>query len=111
MKYIKETVTNQTVANTFNFFDEKDDNLNLNGSRHEHWDYGTNLSYVNNNETEQMQQTKKDQWTMLRNFNPPSSTTDIHIPTDGFFCESPSKFCPFFVKFRVKCTIYGIILL
>lgn len=93
MKYIKQSAVNQTANNNFNFFDENDDHMHLNGTQREHWEYGTNSSYINNNQTEQMQQTKKDQWKMLRNFNPPSSTTDIHIPTDGFFCESPSNIC------------------
>lgn len=105
MKYIKQSATNQSATSNFNFFDENDDHLHLNGTQHEHWDYGTNQSYVNNNETEQMQQTKKDQWKMLRNFNPPSSTTDVHIPTDGFFCESPSPEYGHFVLERVNQTL------
>lgn len=110
MKYIKQSVKNQTATKNFNFFDENDDHLHLNGTQHEHWDYGTNLSYTNSNETEQMQQTKKDQWKMLRNFNPPSSTTDVHIPTDGFFCESPSKFTnsPYFTSPKIIISIFQI---
>lgn len=86
MKYIKATADNKT--NEFNFFDDKDHPGNK--SRHEHWDYGTNMSYVSSNETEQIKSSNKKQWQLLRESNPPSSTTDIHIPTDGYFCESPS---------------------
>lgn len=57
----------------------------------EHWEYGKNMSYINITESNKEKEAAKDQWKILRNINPPSSTTDLHIPTDGFFCDSPSK--------------------
>lgn len=100
MKFIKANNDNKTATNEFNFFDDKEHSGNY--SKHEHWDYGTNMTYVSSNETELMKASNKKQWQLLRDSNPPSSTTDIHTPTDGYFCESPSKsqsfdFLPYFI--------------
>lgn len=57
----------------------------------QHWNYGKNLSFTNEDEYNEKQEQKKNQWKLLREQNPPSATTDIHIKTDGFFCEAPSK--------------------
>lgn len=119
LKFIKENVaSNKTTSSEFNFFDESDDhsrdrsmsdNSTVAGAknntagvdnRHEHWDYGRNLSYVHTNDTDRKLKMKKEQWNSLRNFNPPSSTTDIHIPTDGYFCDSPNSEYAHFVLQR-----------
>lgn len=123
MKFIKENAAaNKTTSADFNFFNENDDHghgrsqvdnntiarekNSTNGSgssnRHEHWDYGKNLSYVHTNDTDRKLKLKKEQWNLLRNFNPPSSTTDIHVPTDGYFCDSPNGEYAHFVVQRTN---------
>lgn len=99
LKLIKATAKNKTANIDFNIFDDNDNRATLNGSRHEHWDYGKNLTYTNVTKNNKQKQATKDQWKILREFNPPSSTTDIHIPTDGFFCDSPSN-CSFQLAFK-----------
>lgn len=54
------------------------------------WDYGRNLSHTDD-EYDKKQETKKNQWTLLRKETPPSAGNSRHINSDGFFCEAPSK--------------------
>lgn len=70
----------------------------------QHWNYGKNLSFTNEDEYNEKQEQKKNQWKLLREQNPPSATTDIHIKTDGFFCEAPSK-CTFLFASDIKSNI------
>lgn len=97
LKLLKAKTNNVSISD-FNPFSDNDDKHFVNGSRH--YDYGTNLTYTNTTKADKEKQPSK--WKILHNFNPPSSTTDLHIPTDGFFCDSPSKFQLFcvVVKFR-----------
>lgn len=69
-----------------------DDNYDAsNISRHDHWDYGKNMSYDSINNTESIEK-KRLRWLDLKSSNPPSSASDtVHIATNGFFCESPSE--------------------
>lgn len=108
MKIIKAQMDNVTISD-FNPFSDNDNQQLVNGSRH--WEYGTNSTYTNVTKAFKEKQASKNQWKILRNINPPSSTTDLHIPTDGFFCDSPSKFafarhfvyaikCPFILIYR-----------
>lgn len=58
---------------------------------HSHWDYGTNKSYDEERETKD-KEAKKKKWRGFLDIDPPPLTsTDFHS-TDGYFCESPSKF-------------------
>lgn len=91
MKMIKATVKNKTASIGFNIFSDIDHRTKLNSSDHEHWAYGKNLTYMNATKANKEKQSSKDQWKELRDINPPSSTTDHHIPTDGYFCDSPSN--------------------
>lgn len=61
------------------------------GEEHNHWDYGTNKSY-DEETVNRDKKIKSDKWGIFNNLNPPPITsTDFHS-TDGYFCESPSKF-------------------
>lgn len=65
----------------------------VNSSRPEHhWNYGKNLSSINEEENNEKVELKKNQWKLLREQNPPSATTDMHIKSDGFFCDAPSQY-------------------
>ncbi|XP_055677193.1 protein dispatched [Lutzomyia longipalpis] len=77
------------------------DNLTLN-SRHEHWDYGRNISYVSDESTKKRNKLKKDNWIKLTKMYPPPLTTDVHTTSDGFFCESPNKEYSHFVMRRIN---------
>lgn len=93
---IKDNLRNSTrleFADTEQFHDANESNSSIIRSD-QHWNYGKNLSFTNEDEYNEKQEQKKNQWKLLREQNPPSATTDIHIKTDGFFCEAPSK-CPF----------------
>jgi protein dispatched 1 len=91
MKFInKLNAMNATVNYDLVNFGEYDDNETF-SMRHDHYDYGKNLSFVAEEVNNERIQLKKNQWKSLLNLYPPQMT-DIHIPTDGFFCESPSKY-------------------
>jgi protein dispatched 1 len=71
-------------------FEEYDDNETF-SLRHDHYDYGKNLSFVSEDANNKQILAKKKQWQMFLNQYPPQ-TINAHVPTDGFFCESPSKY-------------------
>lgn len=93
---------NKTTTTNFDadYFQEFDNNITsrVNFSTiierpDQHWNYGKNLSYTNDDKYNEKLELKKNQWKLLREQNPPSATADLHIRTDGFFCEAPSKYC------------------
>lgn len=58
---------------------------------HSHYEYGTNKSY-NEERENKIKEAKKKKWGGLMKIDPPPLTsTDFHS-TDGYFCESPSKY-------------------
>uniref|UniRef100_A0A1B0GM14 SSD domain-containing protein n=1 Tax=Phlebotomus papatasi TaxID=29031 RepID=A0A1B0GM14_PHLPP len=71
-------------------------------SRHEHWDYGKNISYVSDESTKKRNKLKKENWIKLTQMYPPPLTTDVHTTSDGFFCESPNKEYSHFVMRRIN---------
>lgn len=90
MKFIKENF----ALNKSKSFDEKitfeeyeDNDTFIN--RHEHWDYGKNQSYTDD-ELNSKKLQMKSTWVSLMNLTPPPLSAD-HI-SDGFFCDAPSKF-------------------
>lgn len=93
LKLIKAKTNNETLVdfNPFNDIAYQPKAASNSSGHHDHWDYGKNMTYANVFAKNKDKEATKDQWKILRNINPPSSTTDFHIPTDGFFCDSPSK--------------------
>ncbi|GAB0087327.1 Protein dispatched [Sergentomyia squamirostris] len=89
---------------SFDFTDDYDMMMdNSTGTpRHEHWDYGKNISYVNDESTKKRNKLKKEKWIKLTKMYPPPLTTDVHTTSDGFFCESPNKEYSHFVMRRIN---------
>jgi protein dispatched 1 len=105
MKILKEFATNNK---SFNIDIAYNSNSNEPGNEtvleeHSHWDYGTNKSYdeatvKKNNER------KREKWLKLNKTYPPAimTSTDQGTSSDGYFCESPSKFC---LKVETLCRL------
>lgn len=91
MKILKEFATTNKSFNVDIAYNADDTGNNTTLEEHNHWDYGTNKSY--DEETDRKnKEMKKKKWKEFSNAVPPPITsTDFHS-TDGYFCESPSKF-------------------
>lgn len=91
MKWIKKNLTSNNNKSTKNIelitFAEYEDNDTF-VNQHEHWDYGKNQSYSDDEVTSRNLQ-RKSTWVSLMNLTPPPLSID-HI-SDGFFCDAPSK--------------------
>lgn len=73
-------------------FDSSDESYNNATSDSRHWNYGKNLSFTDEEEYNKKLEQQNKEWKLLREKNPPGIESDIHIKTNGFFCEAPSKF-------------------
>lgn len=91
IKIIKDwSVSNRTID--LNYHEEFDMDENVTIGRHEHWDYGRNLSSISEEVHNKRVLQKTKQWKSLLNLSPPPPlVVDFHMPFDGFFCESPNK--------------------
>ncbi|XP_059612470.1 protein dispatched [Phlebotomus argentipes] len=99
IKIIKNLPTN----GTYDLPDDYDSQDNTTVSvRHEHWDYGRNITYESDESTKKRNKLKKDNWIKLTKMYPPPLTTDVHTTSDGFFCESPNKEYSHFVMRRIN---------
>lgn len=90
IRKLKEYSTNKSYTTdiVYNFDDIENDTL-IEG--HKHYEYGTNKSYDEEKENK-VKEAKKKKWGGLMKIDPPPLTsTDFHS-TDGYFCESPSKY-------------------
>jgi hypothetical protein len=90
MRKLKDYSTNKsyTMDIVYNFDDIVNDTLI---ESHNHYEYGTNKSY-NEERENKIKEAKKKKWGGLMKVDPPPLTsTDFHS-TDGYFCESPSKY-------------------
>lgn len=94
MKLLKDFATSNNKSYNVDIaynFDDTGNDTTLEEHNH-HWDYGTNKSY--DEETDKKnKEIKKKKWKEFSKLEPPPITsTDFHS-SDGYFCESPSKFC------------------
>lgn len=92
IKFIKDNFALNKSKNydekiTFEEYEDNDTFVN----RHEHWDYGKNQSYTDDDDDElnSKKLQMKSTWVSLMNLTPPPLSVN-HI-SDGFFCDAPSK--------------------
>lgn len=76
-------------------FDGSDESYNNVTVNSRHWNYGKNLSFTDDEEYNKKLELRNNEWKLLREQNPPGIESEIHIKTNGFFCEAPSKFLKF----------------
>lgn len=95
IKILKDFVTNKSF-NVDIAYNSEDVSNDTTVEGHSHYDYGTNKTYDEESEKKN-KILKTEKWNNLKNVEPPPITsTDFHS-TDGFFCESPSKFSSSFI--------------
>lgn len=63
---------------------------------HEHWDYGKNMTYDEEKENKRKKM-KQDKWNVFIKVDPPPITSTDYQSSDGYFCESPSKYIVIFI--------------
>jgi protein dispatched 1 len=90
MKILREFATNNKSFNVnIAYTDETGNDTTV--EEHNHWDYGTNKTFYDEETDKKNKIRKKEKWDKLNSIDPPPITsTDFHS-SDGYFCESPSK--------------------
>uniref|UniRef100_A0A182PPZ7 SSD domain-containing protein n=1 Tax=Anopheles epiroticus TaxID=199890 RepID=A0A182PPZ7_9DIPT len=96
IRIIKEELyDNQSVANgeiiSFEEYDNETMGHGRGHGRQEVWEYGRNQSYYTEEVGNKTMEKKRAKWDTLRRLKPPPEPIEMHIPSDGFFCESPNK--------------------
>lgn len=91
IKVLKELTLNNKSSNGEVISFEEYDNETF-SSRHDNWEYGRNMSFYAEETGNKTMEKKRAKWDTLRKLKPPPDLIEMHIPADGFFCESPSKF-------------------
>lgn len=90
MKMLKElTLNNRSSNGEVISFEEYDNETFI--SQHDNWEYGRNMSFYAEETSNKTMEKKRAKWDTLRKLKPPPDLMEMHIPADGFFCESPSK--------------------
>ncbi|XP_058467660.1 protein dispatched [Malaya genurostris] len=100
IRILKDLTINKSSNGELVNFEEYDNETF--SSRHNNWEYGKNMSFYTEESGNKTMEKKRAKWDSLRNLKPPPDQTDVHIPSDGFFCESPNKEFAHFVIQRVK---------
>lgn len=101
MKMLKElTLNNRSSNGEVISFEEYDNETFI--SRHDNWEYGRNMSFYAEETSNKTMEKKRAKWDTLRKLKPPPDLMEMHIPADGFFCESPNKEFAHFVVQRVN---------
>lgn len=70
-----------------------------------HWSYGKNLSFTDDDEYNKKLE-QRNEWRLLREQNPPGIESEIHVKTNGFFCEAPSKFMENFCQGKSRSKFF-----
>uniref|UniRef100_A0A182Q1X4 SSD domain-containing protein n=1 Tax=Anopheles farauti TaxID=69004 RepID=A0A182Q1X4_9DIPT len=93
MRILKELYHNQTTSNgeVISFEEYDNETASHRGGRQELWEYGRNQSYYTEEVGNKTMEKKRAKWDTLRKLKPPPEPIETHIPSDGFFCESPNK--------------------
>lgn len=94
LRILKELYHNQSAANgeIISFEEYDNETMPHRGGRQEVWEYGRNQSYYTEEVGNKTMEKKRAKWDTLRRLKPPPEPIETHIPSDGFFCESPSKY-------------------
>ncbi|XP_055523625.1 protein dispatched [Wyeomyia smithii] len=100
IRILKEISTNKSSNGELISYEEYDNDTF--SSRHDNWEYGKNMSFYAEETGNKTMEKKRAKWDTLRNLKPPPDSIEIHIPADGFFCESPNKEFAHFVVQRVN---------
>uniref|UniRef100_A0A182MN79 SSD domain-containing protein n=1 Tax=Anopheles culicifacies TaxID=139723 RepID=A0A182MN79_9DIPT len=93
IRILKELYHNQSAANgeIISFEEYDNETMSHRGGRQEVWEYGRNQSYYTEEVGNKTMEKKRAKWDTLRKLKPPPEPIETHIPSDGFFCESPNK--------------------
>uniref|UniRef100_A0A182NZ92 SSD domain-containing protein n=1 Tax=Anopheles dirus TaxID=7168 RepID=A0A182NZ92_9DIPT len=93
IRILKELYHNQTTSNgeIISFEEYDNETTSHRGGRQEVWEYGRNQSYYTEEVGNKTMEKKRAKWDTLRKLKPPPEPIETHIPSDGFFCESPNK--------------------
>lgn len=66
------------------------------------FEYGRNLTFVDEDDHREKVQTKKNTWRSLTQENPPADISNgLHTQFDGYFCDTPNKEYAHFVLQRI----------
>ncbi|XP_049278174.1 protein dispatched [Anopheles funestus] len=93
IRILKELYHNQSAANgeIISFEEYDNETMPHRNGRQEVWEYGRNQSYYTEEVGNKTMEKKRAKWDTLRKLKPPPEPIETHIPSDGFFCESPNK--------------------
>ncbi|XP_035891595.1 protein dispatched [Anopheles stephensi] len=93
IRMLKELYHNQSVTNgeIVSFEEYDNETMAHRSGRQEVWEYGRNQSYYTEEIGNKTMEKKRAKWDTLRKLKPPPEPIETHIPSDGFFCESPNK--------------------
>ncbi|XP_041788243.1 protein dispatched [Anopheles merus] len=93
LRILKELYHNQSATNgeIISFEEYDNETMPHRGGRQEVWEYGRNQSYYTEEVGNKTMEKKRAKWDTLRRLKPPPEPIETHIPSDGFFCESPNK--------------------
>uniref|UniRef100_A0A1Q3F822 Putative patched transmembrane receptor n=1 Tax=Culex tarsalis TaxID=7177 RepID=A0A1Q3F822_CULTA len=101
VRILKElnTLNKSSNGELISFEEYDNDTFSL---RHDNWEYGKNMTFYPEETGNKTVEKKRAKWDTLRNLKPPPDVIEMHIPADGFFCESPNKEFAHFVVQRVN---------
>ncbi|XP_039441963.1 protein dispatched [Culex pipiens pallens] len=101
IRILKElsTLNKSSNGEMISFEEYDNDTFSL---RHDNWEYGKNMTFYPDETGNKTVEKKRAKWDTLRNLKPPPDIVEMHIPADGFFCESPNKEFAHFVVQRVN---------
>ncbi|KFB38757.1 AGAP004140-PA-like protein [Anopheles sinensis] len=88
---VEAVATNGGEVISFEEYDNETAVQRGGGGRQEVWEYGRNQSFYTEEIGNKTMEKKRAKWDTLRKLRPPPEPIEIHIPSDGFFCESPNK--------------------
>lgn len=86
-----DSIASTGIGEIISFQEYDNETEEAHGGRPEVWEYGYNRTYYAEETAKKTMTGKRDNWNTLRKLRPPPEPIEMHIPSDGFFCESPSK--------------------
>ncbi|XP_035783888.1 protein dispatched-like [Anopheles albimanus] len=86
-----DSIASTGIGEIISFQEYDNETEEAHGGRPEVWEYGYNRTYYAEETAKKTMTGKRDNWNTLRKLRPPPEPIEMHIPSDGFFCESPNK--------------------